>query len=347
MAAREDARRLGRSKLDDVAELAGVGIATVDRVLNERGGVKPDTARRVLAAARQLHLRRILPSAHQRTLRFEVLLTRPDLPLMGRMSRAFASLAATLDRTVIVQRNLLAGEKPEHLAQRMFATNYDAVITYAPEAEIILDASAHLLKAGIPLVTLISDLPSTARLAYAGPDHFASGRTAGYFIARMSRPGVVVVLCNHLQYHSHAQRVGGLRQAIADHAPHLTVPDVLEGGDQPELSEKLLRKTLRRRRDVSAIYNAGAAHEAVEAVLTEYPPPLRPVFVGHELTEHTRSMILNGIMALTIDQNPERQAHFAIAVLLQHFGREDKVPVRSSLTSHLPFTLHGPYNVAL
>ncbi len=34
-----------RSKLGDVAALAGVGIATVDRVLNERGGVSPETAR--------------------------------------------------------------------------------------------------------------------------------------------------------------------------------------------------------------------------------------------------------------------------------------------------------------
>ena len=51
---------------------------------------------------------------------------------------------------------------------------------------------------GIPVVTLISDVPQSARIAYAGPDHFQSGRSAGYFIARMSRrPGPVAVLCNN------------------------------------------------------------------------------------------------------------------------------------------------------
>ena len=38
-----------------IALLAGVSTATVDRVLNDRRGVRPDTARRVLDAARALN----------------------------------------------------------------------------------------------------------------------------------------------------------------------------------------------------------------------------------------------------------------------------------------------------
>ena len=336
-----------RSKLEDVAALAGVGIATVDRVLNERGGVKPDTARRVLAAARQLGLRRILPVSHHKGLRFEVLLTRPDLPLITRMSRAFAGLASTLDRSVIVQRSMLADDKPEHLAQRMRETKCNAVITYAQEHEIILDASAQLASAGIPVVTLISDLPAAARLAYAGIDHYAAGRTAGYFIARMARPGNMIVLCNHHSYQSHSERVRGLRDAIAHHGPHLLLADILEGGDQPALSEQLLKSALRKHPEVAGIYNAGAAHEAVEAVLASGGQSRRPVFIGHELTEHTRSMLANGTMALTIDQNPEQQARLAIDVLLQHFGHQARPSPTNGSMGATPFTLHGPYNLAL
>ena len=35
-----------------LARQIGVGVATVDRVLNERGGVSPQTTRKVLQAAR-------------------------------------------------------------------------------------------------------------------------------------------------------------------------------------------------------------------------------------------------------------------------------------------------------
>lgn len=64
-----------RSGLQNVAASAGVGIATVDRVLNDRGGVSPDTARRVLLAARQLGLRRALPVSHHKGIWIAILLT--------------------------------------------------------------------------------------------------------------------------------------------------------------------------------------------------------------------------------------------------------------------------------
>lgn len=62
----------------DIAEAARIGIATVDRVLNERGPVSPQTADLVLGAARRLGLNRTLPERYQRMLRFEALVYRPE-----------------------------------------------------------------------------------------------------------------------------------------------------------------------------------------------------------------------------------------------------------------------------
>ena len=97
----------GRNRLKDIAELAGVGIATVDRVLNERGNVSARTAERVLNAARQLDLRRILPASHRRLLRFNVLLPRPELPLITRMNHEFSRQAERIDRSVQIARTVL------------------------------------------------------------------------------------------------------------------------------------------------------------------------------------------------------------------------------------------------
>jgi LacI family transcriptional regulator len=60
-----------------VAETAGVSSATVDRVLNERGNVSPKTAQKVINAARQIGLKRILPGSYHKGVRIEVLLIRP------------------------------------------------------------------------------------------------------------------------------------------------------------------------------------------------------------------------------------------------------------------------------
>ena len=49
-----------KATMNDVAREAGVSLATVDRVLNGRGGVAPAKAGRILTAAKRLRLDRSL-----------------------------------------------------------------------------------------------------------------------------------------------------------------------------------------------------------------------------------------------------------------------------------------------
>ena len=207
-------------RLQDIAELTGVGIATVDRVLNERGNVAPQTAEKVLAVARRLKLKRILPASHRRLLRIQVILARLELPLIGRMNREFAKLAERVDRSIVIQRTILKSEAPALLAEQIRSTKYDAVIVYAQEHDAIHASVDELFHRRVPVVTMISDLPNSSRLAYAGTDHYSAGRTAGFFMAQMlQRPGPLIVLCNHFGFQSHALRVNGFRDALAKYAP--------------------------------------------------------------------------------------------------------------------------------
>jgi LacI family transcriptional regulator len=123
----------GKAGLLDVARLAGVGVATVDRVLNERGSVSPATARRVIEAARQLDLKRLLPRPYVRRVRIEVLLARPDAPFLARLTQGFSAVAATLDRAVILQRTTLADAEPAKVAARVRGSAADAVILYGED----------------------------------------------------------------------------------------------------------------------------------------------------------------------------------------------------------------------
>ena len=52
-----------------------------------------------------------------------------------------------------------------------------------------------LAAAGIPVVTLVTDLPASGRLAYVGIDNRAAGATAAYLIGQWlgDRPGNVLV----------------------------------------------------------------------------------------------------------------------------------------------------------
>ena len=78
-----------RATLRDVASLAGVASATVDRVINNRGNVSDAVRKRVLQAARDLGLNRLLPVSHHRMISVNVILAPPELPLIRRMGIEF------------------------------------------------------------------------------------------------------------------------------------------------------------------------------------------------------------------------------------------------------------------
>ena len=322
-------------------------MATVDRVLNERGNVSEKTARKVLDVARSLRLKRILPSSHHRMLRIEVLLGRPDLPLIGRIGAEFARLAERIDRSVIIQRSILKSDAPQVYARHISSTKCDAVIMYASDHLLIRQAIAEAKARGVETITIFSDLPASQRLAYCGMDPVTAGRTAGYFMARMMRKsGPVIALCGDLVVHGHAGRVQGLCEALREYAPRCGEVQVLQGDDDSTKSEQLLLKAFRARPDLAGLYNAGAANPACGVALTAGLLKERPIFIGHELTHETRPMLRSGLMALAIDQYPEHQARFAVDVLLHHFGFSDAGALTTPYRSSISFQLYSRENIS-
>ena len=123
-----------------------------------------------------------------------------------------------------------------------------------------------------------------------------------------------------MDYRARAQRIGGFRDWLSEHKADLSVACILEGRDAPDLSERLLAEALLGRADAIGIYSTSDANLAVSNVLHNTQRIGDVVFIGHELTEQTRRLLVNGTMALTIDQNPECQARAALDVLLARFG---------------------------
>nr|WP_281432951.1 LacI family DNA-binding transcriptional regulator [Aestuariivirga litoralis] len=330
-----------KHKVEDIAKLAGVGTATVDRVLNERGNVSQKTLEKVLSAARRLKLKRVLPTTHRRVLRIEVLLARAELPLIARMKHEFGRLSERMDRSVIVQRTILKTDDPKVISKAISDTKADGLIIYPMDDQMISNAIAKVHARGVQVVTIISDIPSSLRLAYAGPDHYEAGRTSGFFMAKMARsPGAVAILCHNQKVLGHARRMQGFRDALALHNSSLEIAAVLEGGDDSRKSEFLLISALKGRTDFVGIYNVGAANDAVGAVLRQTEKHEHPIFIGHELTPESRQLLQEGLMTLVIDQNPEHQSRFAVDVLLHHFGYTDHRWLEAPYRSNIAFKLH-------
>ena len=74
---------------------------------------------------------------------------------------------------------------------------------------------------------------------------------------------------------------------------------------------------LDRHPDLAGIYNIGAGNQASRGRCRSAAANKRVVFIGHEVTEHTKRLLLDGTLDAVIDQNPRVEAREALNILSQ------------------------------
>jgi LacI family transcriptional regulator len=186
-----------RATLEDVARAAGVSLATVDRVVNRREGVREKTIARVEAAVAKLGYRADAAAtrlARNQSFRFAFILPTGANSFM-------ANLTEQVQRTA----GWLAGQRgfidvlhvdvfdPETLARALesIPSSYHGVATIALDHARVRAAIDDLAARGVAVVTLVSDAPSSRRIHYVGIDNPAAGRTAATLMGRFLHGGPV------------------------------------------------------------------------------------------------------------------------------------------------------------
>jgi LacI family transcriptional regulator len=309
----------------NIATRAGVGSATVERVLNGRGSVRAETAMKVVAAARALDWPGRLPERHHGILRIDVLLVRPDTAFFTRLARAFQRIGATLDRAVQVNIAFLDEADPIAIAQRIAHPGLPraALIVATPDTPAIAAALRAVMAQGMPVVQVVSRAVPDA--PFVGIDNRAAGRMAGMLVSRMCHgKGRVLAICHSGAYQVHRERVQGFSDYFAANPTALQFTFAAFAQDQPDQTIRHLREVLRDWPDLAAIYNVGGANEAVFEILSRARPST--FFVGHELTDESAAALRAGVADVILDQMPEAQARRAVDLLLSQLGLTDLPP---------------------
>lgn len=319
-----------KTTLVDVAFAAGVSVTTVDRVLNNRGGVQPAKEQRVLEQARKLRLDRALDLRPTRLLRFAVVMQAPSNPFYENLQAAFLRanqvFSASSIQCGIHHADVLKPARTVKLVRKVAAAN-DAIVIVYPENKEVSSALLEISRT-IPVVTLVSDLPRSGRLAYVGLDNRSAGRVAGELMARFIGPsgGDIIVVSGLHSYIGHEEREMGFRSVLRERHPKCRVVAVLESREQTETAGELVAEVLRTRPGIAGIYNVSAGNRAIAATLLKAGSVGRTVFITHELTADRRALLKEGVLDAIIDQNPEIEVMTAVETLAHHFGRRDTPP---------------------
>ncbi len=245
---------------------------------------------------------------------------------------------------VTCYRHSIGELEPRGVADRIaeLAELSDGLAVSLVEHPSVRHAARKAIASGTPLVTLANDLEEPHRLAYVGIDNRMAGRTAAYLIGRFvgQRGGIVAIVAGTLSYLSLEQRVSGFRAALGERFPNRGVTEVMLGYDDIDLTYDRARQALQIP-DLVAVYNAGAGNRGIAQALRDTGRGEEIVFIGHELTDHSRRFLEDGVMDAVIDQNMRGQATRALDLLLDYHG----VPGRPLGRELLPIEVVLPENI--
>ena len=183
--------------IKEIAELAGVSRGTVDRVLNNRGAVSEQTARKVLDIARALQYRPnragIVLAARKRNLKIGVILFDNGNPFFDEVLDGVQKKARELeDYNCCVSVRRVGFDPDAQLAamEEMAADGASGLILSPCNDPGIRDKINELDARGIPVITTNTDIENSARLAYVGCDFYRSGQTAAGLMHLIGKPPV-------------------------------------------------------------------------------------------------------------------------------------------------------------
>jgi LacI family transcriptional regulator len=295
-----------------IARQAGVGTATVDRVLNKRPGVNAETAQRVLQAANEMGNLPVRGRPRQtKNFRFAYVLPTQVRPFFGLLERQIAQAAGDFrhGRITEVTHQFDLDDADRFAAQLAKLGECDGIALMAPDLPPIKQAVNDLVRAGVHVVTLFSDIGGCMRETHIGADNRAAGRTAGLLLARMapSASRDTLLLCSQAtRLSAEIERRIGFAQVVEERFPKLRVlrtPDIpADDAGASRALQRFLKKDVDVNR-VAGLYAVGSGSAGIAKALEATGLAGTAGMITHDLTDAHRQMLVKGALAYVLQED--------------------------------------------
>jgi LacI family transcriptional regulator len=309
-----------------IAEAAGVSRGTVDRVINNRGGVKPELERKIRRLIAELGYRpnragKVL-AALKKPITIGCLLPGVGNPFFDGIIRGFRQAERELsDFGVSLEISLIKGfDVREHVdALRALARkNVSAICAATVDVPEVREAVNGIIRSGIPVATVNSDLSGTGRLFYVGCNYPESGRTAAGILNLIRRDEMeLLIVTGSVHMQGHNQRIQAFTQELADRSARFHVAKVIETGDDEEIAYRCALKALRDFPGVNGVYVTSGGVSGVCRAVCEKNLAGKLTVLCFDDIPSTRRLIRDGVISATICQEPSQQGYRSVKMLFE------------------------------
>lgn len=311
--------------IKEIASMAGVSRGTVDRVLNHRGSVNPQTEQRILEIVQKLDYKPnkagIVLAARKKNLKLGVVLLGLgavfyDDILTG--IRAKSEELSDYNCSVLVRHTDYSLRQQLDAIDELVAEGINGLALSPYNDPAVREKINALNDLGIPVVTLNTDIENSKRIAYIGSHFYRTGETAGGLMRLMTHDRVNVgIISGSRDILCHTERIAGFRSAIAS-CDRIRIVDIVNHNDDEEESYRLTSSLLNEHPEINALYfTAGGVYGGCRAV-TDTERHADMTVITYDVVSTTREYIEKGLIAATICQQPFLQGYKPLEILFAY-----------------------------
>jgi LacI family transcriptional regulator len=324
------ANRRHKYRVTDIAAQAGLSRATVDRVLHERAGVRPETVAQVERAIQELERQRSQVHLSGRAILLDLVMQTPERFAAASRTALESELQALRPAVARARFHMSEHSDPREAAatlERIARRGSQGVILKAPDHPEVIEAVRRLKIVGIPTVTFVTDVPASGRAAYVGVDNFAAGATAAYLITNWAgSSGDVLLNLSHSSFRGEEERESGFLAALGRLAPERQVHVVTDTDGLDETMAQAVREALEAHSSIDAVYSIGGGNRATLSAFDEVGR-CPAVFVAHDLDADNLALLRTRRVTVVLHHDLKADMRRACRLLLQASGALQGSPV--------------------
>ena len=305
--------------MKEIAQICGVSRGTVDRVINRRGKVRPETERMILQAVERM--------GYTKSMLGRALSVKRSQPVIGVVlcsegnpffDDVYAGLARAeeelLPYGVAVERRAMRGyDVDRQLALIDELAPALSALVLQPVNDPRVEARVQQLRArGVPTVTVNTDLAHSTRCCYVGSDYESGGATAAALLELLTQGhGCVGVIGGVPTLMGHVARLEGFCKRLAQ-CEGLHIVAVANSMDDPLRAYGETRAMLALHPEIDAMFVVAAGCNEVCRAIIDAGREHTVRVVAYDDVPTTREMMRRGIIKAVVCQQPFEQGYRAL-----------------------------------
>lgn len=327
--------------IKEIAEMAGVHPATVDKVLHNRIGVSDDVRQRIRRIIQEVGYRpnpagRVLQRQGKQYRIAAILVDVDAQPFLRQGIENGVSKQVGFDISIEYHfSSFQDAQKQREMIDQAVANKVDGIILSPINAGRVKAAIDRAAAAGIPVITTNSDVDGTKRACYVGQDGLRASRIAGRIMGQLlGGQGELAIVSSSVEVENNSYYVSVREQGFSDfmkaHYPAITIVECIESFEDPRITYEKTKELLRQHPGLRGLYITCGGVSEVGRALQESGRHRTVHTVSYEDYPLILELIRHDVIDCTLASELERQGELPVQLLMNYlvFGQkpeQDKI----------------------